>query len=46
MITPEELAFVLRDCAAAAVFTSAEQAAGVVALTRDPDCGSRRGPNA
>ncbi|GEL16539.1 class I adenylate-forming enzyme family protein [Pseudonocardia asaccharolytica] len=35
MLTPEELAFVLRDCAAAAVFTSAEQAAGVVALTRD-----------
>ncbi|WP_232665238.1 class I adenylate-forming enzyme family protein [Pseudonocardia sp. TRM90224] len=35
MLTPEELAFVLRDCNAAAVFTSAEQAAGVVALTRD-----------
>jgi long-chain acyl-CoA synthetase len=35
MLTPEELAFVLRDCAAAAVFTSAEQAATVVELTRD-----------
>jgi long-chain acyl-CoA synthetase len=35
MLTPEELAFVLRDCAAAAVFTSTEQAPGVVALTRD-----------
>jgi long-chain acyl-CoA synthetase len=38
MLTPEELAFVLRDCAADAVFTSTEQAAEVVALTRDlPD---------
>ncbi|GAA3237131.1 long-chain fatty acid--CoA ligase [Pseudonocardia petroleophila] len=38
MLTPEELAFVLRDCGAAAVFTSAEQAAAVVELTRDlPD---------
>jgi long-chain acyl-CoA synthetase len=35
MLTPEELAFVLRDCGAAAVFTSAEQAAGVVELTRE-----------
>ncbi|WP_098955871.1 class I adenylate-forming enzyme family protein [Pseudonocardia sp. N23] len=35
MLTPEELAFVLRDCGAAAVFTSAEQAAGVAELTRD-----------
>ena len=32
MLTPEELAFVLRDCGAAAVFTSAEQAAAVVAV--------------
>jgi len=35
MLTPEELAFVLRDCGAAAVFTSAEQAAGVAELTRE-----------
>ncbi|MEH0573264.1 AMP-binding protein [Streptomyces sp900129855] len=35
MLTAEELTFVLRDCDAAAVFTSAEQAADVVALTRD-----------
>ncbi|WP_211190327.1 AMP-binding protein [Actinomycetospora sp. TBRC 11914] len=35
MLTPEELAFVLRDCGAAAVFTSAEQAATVLELTRD-----------
>ncbi|WP_338146027.1 class I adenylate-forming enzyme family protein [Streptomyces scabichelini] len=35
MLTSEELAFVLRDCAAAAVFTSSEQAAGVLSLTRD-----------
>ncbi len=35
MLTPEELAFVLRDCGSAAVFTSAEQAAMVVELTRD-----------
>ncbi|MFG1667732.1 class I adenylate-forming enzyme family protein [Streptomyces sp. Y7] len=35
MLTPEELAFVLRDCDAAAVFTSAEQAADVLSLTRD-----------
>ncbi|MGW3984570.1 class I adenylate-forming enzyme family protein [Streptomyces mirabilis] len=34
MLTLEELAFVLRNCDAAAVFTSAEQAAGVTALTR------------
>lgn len=41
MLTPEELAFVLRDCAAAAVFASAEQAADVLALTRDiPDLGT------
>ena len=38
MLTPEELAFVLRDCGAAAVFTSAEQAATVAGLTADlPD---------
>ena len=35
MLTPAELAFVLRDCGAAAVFTSAEQAADVVAVTRE-----------
>jgi long-chain acyl-CoA synthetase len=35
MLTPEELAFVLRDCGAAAVFTSAEQAATVLELTRE-----------
>jgi long-chain acyl-CoA synthetase len=35
MLTPEELAFVLRDCGAAVVLTSAEQAATVVELTRD-----------
>jgi long-chain acyl-CoA synthetase len=35
MLTPEELAFVLRDCDAAAVFTSSGQAADVLALTRD-----------
>jgi long-chain acyl-CoA synthetase len=35
MLTLEELAFVLRDCDAAAVFTSGEQVAGVVELTRD-----------
>lgn len=35
MLTPRELAFVLGDCAAAVVFTSAEQAATVVELTRD-----------
>lgn len=40
MLTPEELAFVLRDCDSAAVFTTSEQAAGVLALTRDlPDLG-------
>lgn len=32
MLTPEELAFVLRDCGAAAVLTSAEQAPAVVAV--------------
>ncbi|WP_033291800.1 class I adenylate-forming enzyme family protein [Amycolatopsis jejuensis] len=38
MLTMEELAFVLRDCGAAAVFTSAEQAPRVAELTRDlPD---------
>jgi long-chain acyl-CoA synthetase len=38
MLTAEELAYVLRDCGAGAVFTGAEQAADVVALTRDlPD---------
>jgi long-chain acyl-CoA synthetase len=35
MLTAEELAFVLRDCDSAAVFTSSGQAAGVLALTRD-----------
>ncbi|NIY70785.1 class I adenylate-forming enzyme family protein [Streptomyces malaysiensis] len=34
MLTPEELSFVLRDCDSAAVFTSSEQAAAVVALSR------------
>ena len=38
MLTAEELAFVLRDCGSAAVFTSAEQAGTVLELTRDlPD---------
>ncbi|WP_105968114.1 class I adenylate-forming enzyme family protein [Streptomyces geranii] len=38
MLTPEELAFVLRDCGATAVFTGAEQAPTVVELMRDlPD---------
>ncbi|MBW0089351.1 AMP-binding protein [Pseudonocardia sp. KRD-184] len=41
MLTPEELAFVLRDCGSAAVFTSAEQAGTVVELTRDlPELGT------
>jgi long-chain acyl-CoA synthetase len=35
MLTLEELAFVLGDCGAAAVFTSGAQAARVVELTRD-----------
>jgi long-chain acyl-CoA synthetase len=35
MLTAEELAFVLGDCRAAAVFTSAGQASMVVSLTRD-----------
>ena len=35
MLTPEELAFVLRDCGAAAVFTSAEQATAVAELTHE-----------
>lgn len=35
MLTPEELAFVLRDCGAAAVFTSAEQATTVAELTHE-----------
>ncbi|GEL21152.1 AMP-dependent synthetase [Pseudonocardia sulfidoxydans NBRC 16205] len=35
MLTPEELAFVLRDCGTAVVLTSGEQAATVVGLTRD-----------
>ncbi|MFF3373729.1 class I adenylate-forming enzyme family protein [Streptomyces sp. NPDC002680] len=35
MLTLEELAFVLRDCGAAAVFTSAEQATTVVELTKE-----------
>jgi long-chain acyl-CoA synthetase len=35
MLTPEELAFVLRDCGAGAVFTSAEQAPRVLELTRE-----------
>lgn len=35
MLTPEELAFVLRDCGAAAVLTSAEQAPAVVAVAAD-----------
>lgn len=38
MLTPGELAFVLRNCGAAAVFTGAAHAATVVRLTRDlPD---------
>lgn len=35
MLTTEELAYVLDDCAAAAVFTSAEHAGSVVDLARD-----------
>ncbi|MEU0985432.1 AMP-binding protein [Streptomyces sp. NPDC005953] len=35
MLTREELTYVLRDCGAAAVFTSVEQAAAVAELTRD-----------
>lgn len=35
MLTTEELAFVLEDCAAAAVFTGAEHAASVAELGRD-----------
>lgn len=35
MLTPEELAHVLADCSAAAVFTGAEHAPGVVELTRE-----------
>jgi len=35
MLTPSELAFVLGDCGAAVVFTSAEHAATLVGLTRD-----------
>ena len=35
MLTPQELAFVLRDCEAEAVFTSAEQTPGVLKLTKD-----------
>jgi long-chain acyl-CoA synthetase len=35
MLTPEELAFVLRDCGAGAVFTSPEHALRVQELTRD-----------
>ena len=35
MLTPEELAFVLRHCGAAAVLTSAEQAPTVVAVAAD-----------
>ncbi|WP_060576950.1 MULTISPECIES: class I adenylate-forming enzyme family protein [unclassified Pseudonocardia] len=38
MLTPEELAFVLRDCSAAVVMTGGGQAATVVELTRElPD---------
>jgi long-chain acyl-CoA synthetase len=35
MLTPEEVAFVLNDCGAAAIFTSGEKAAVILSLTRD-----------
>ncbi len=35
MLTPEEVAFVLNDCGAAAIFTSGEKAAVIAGLTRD-----------
>ncbi|MCU1679548.1 MAG: fatty-acid--CoA ligase [Amycolatopsis sp.] len=35
MLTPEELAFVLRDCGATAVFAGVDQAAQVLEVTRD-----------
>jgi long-chain acyl-CoA synthetase len=35
MLTPEEVAFVLNDCGAAAIFTSGEKAEVIVGLTRD-----------
>ncbi len=35
MLTTEEVAFVLADCGAAAIFTSGEKAAPLAALTRD-----------
>jgi long-chain acyl-CoA synthetase len=35
MLTPEEVAFVLNDCGATAIFTSGEKAEVIVGLTRD-----------
>jgi len=35
MLTPEEVAFVLNDCGAAAIFTSGEKAEVIAGLTRD-----------
>jgi long-chain acyl-CoA synthetase len=35
MLTPEEVAFVLNDCGAAAIFTAGEKAAVILSLTRD-----------
>jgi long-chain acyl-CoA synthetase len=35
MLTPEEVAFVLNDCGAAAIFTSGDKAEVIVGLTRD-----------
>ena len=35
MLTPEEVAFVLNDCGAAAIFTAGEKAVVILGLTRD-----------
>jgi long-chain acyl-CoA synthetase len=35
MLTPEEVAFVLNDCGAAAIFTAGEKAEVILSLTRD-----------
>jgi long-chain acyl-CoA synthetase len=35
MLTPEEVAFVLNDCGAAAIFTSGDKAEVIIGLTRD-----------
>src|SRR6516164_6366839 len=35
MLTPEEVAFVLNDCGAAAIFTAGEKAGVILGLTRD-----------